>query len=368
MSIISFSPPDNKGNSLVGNSTLKNAQRFATVITQDPDQLSNLAECKYNDISFPTTNITFGFKHRLVLHKYPTLNAAKIENTGRDPIIINCTAVFLNSISPGPTETWKKGQLYPITHQELMSKLLSRNQGVFQHPYYGNIVCRVSSVKESLNSDVRGGVFTDIEFIETIDQDFKIISKNIDVNSTASLVDSQLDQLIPDPASLGVQKPAFSLTSLVFNIRSTVGAITNFIPNSLGQINSLINQTDLLVTQVSTAHENIVKGKPFDGNPSFNAFKSNLNKFSRIEDNSKNIVTLSLLLINLKLFKGKLIDLKKDINTEDKDISVYVTRERMMMTDLVILLNSNIKDLILLNPILSRFPFIPVNKSVRYYG
>jgi prophage DNA circulation protein len=372
MAIVNFGN-SNKPENLVGNTTKENAQRFGDVPETNPDQLSLLKECTYNGLAFPILDSGYSCSNRLIEHRYPGKDGARIENTGRNPFEFSIQACFVNTILPGPSESWIQGTLHPTVHDMFLKELLKKEYGIINHPQFGELPVFPSRFSSTVVPDFRGGVIISVQFKETtLDDDnaFVFQSKSTagtitDVNATGALLDGLFDELNPDPETLGIKRKK-SLTQFVNDIRGTLGNIINFLPNALGQINSLIHEIDLLIIDVNTSKRNISEGNPFAGNINFNQFKKNA---SSVSTNTKNLVTLSEINKNLKVMKRQLFDMKTNINVEpQRTVASYITNNVTTLNQLALLLNNKLTDLISLNLNLLRLRNVPINTEIKYYG
>lgn len=322
------------------------------------DQLSELQQFAWTingeqTLYFPVVNIKTNISHDLAVHKYPDLDAARVENVGRNPIEVTAAAIFVNTITPGPKEQWIAGTLYPNVYQKVLQAALSRLTGNLQHPFIGTFTAKLVSADSIIDADFRGGEVLQLHFIETINQNnilTTIQSTTPQVTAAASTLDNQLQSLSPfqlaqlstygfDPTimaailqSIGIATTA----SLLFTNLATAIQTGNLpIPTQLTMLALGIQQSNLLIQSLQSINDNSYANI-------FNASWVNLATLQYYQQllNTNNI----------------------------KNVLIYNTIKPSSLSTIASILNSSLSDLITLNPNLLIYPTVPQGLSVKYYG
>lgn len=218
----------------------------ATTSTNNSDQLSHLLELKLAGTSFPAVSFTESSSQDLAIHKYPNLDSARVENTGRNPSIYSCRGIFTNNIYPSYTETWKAGQLFPRTFEIILNFLYdSSGYHVLQHPFLGFRNVMVQSWKyDFIGKGPRDGVYLDMTFIETIGDDdinATIASPNSlsDMQNTGISIDTEIQSTQLSP----MNPPNLSIGQFFSKISGTIKAAVSAPQQALTNINAQIIQT-----------------------------------------------------------------------------------------------------------------------------
>lgn len=302
-----------------------------------PDSLAQLRSFSWRGIEFPVINVTVNMGQDLAIHKYPDLDAARVENTGRDPMIIACTAVFNNSIFPGQNEHWQPGRLYPYVYQDVFNACMDRTTGILQHPLIGNITCKVMHCNSKMDANRRGGEDLDIQWIETIDNDDILTNISSDSAISAGNVAAyNLDITYGPDAALFPQLPEFprSFSSIIGDIRGIIDTTTLVAKNGIGQIQSLEFQVNTLIESVNRINDI---------------------KLSKTKSNAYQLKAL------LPAIKGQVLV------KSTKPTGIFVNTQPTTLADLSIQLANSVSDLMNLNPNKIALPIIKSNSQIRYY-
>lgn len=213
--------------------------------TTDPDQLSHLLQLKYSGIPFPAINFTENSSQDIAIHKYPNLDSARVELTGRNPSTYSFRACLTNNIYPSTKETWKQGDLFPRVFELLLNELYdSTDYHTFQHPFLGirNVV-PVSWAYSFIGDGPRDGVYLDVVLTETIgDGDIKSTisapSTLSDMQSTAGSIDNELSSTKLTP----MNPPNLTLGEFFSKINGFVRNVVSFPQQTIGPLNAQIVQ------------------------------------------------------------------------------------------------------------------------------
>jgi len=139
------------------------------------DYLSNLQEITWNGVTAPCLDTSFDGGHDQAERKYPYVDAAGHDNTGRNPYVVRASLIFNNSIAP---------DLLPARLELWLSVLENGGLGYLEHPLIGNFSARVQSWNARVDpSQDRGGIRLEVQWTESI------------VDPTATNVRTQGNQL-----------------------------------------------------------------------------------------------------------------------------------------------------------------------------
>lgn len=123
-----------------------------------------LLQASFRDVKFPVESFTYDLSHDVVSHKYPDQDGARIEATGRNPMVFRATIPFFDSLARGSSETWSK--LYPRTYFAFLSAMAERSTGDLVHPSFGLVRVKPVSLSASLEAQKRSGEVIRAEWIE----------------------------------------------------------------------------------------------------------------------------------------------------------------------------------------------------------
>ena len=210
----------------------------------DPDQLVNLLELRYAGVPFPCTHFMENGSQDLAIHKYPNLDSARVELTGRNPSTFSCRAVLTNNIFPSTKETWVAGTLFPQTFTSLLNHLYdSSDYHVLQHPFLGFInVVPVKWDYSFIGSGPRDGVYLDIIWIETIGDE----NLNVTISAPSSLVSqatgSSIDTAMSATALLPMNPPGLTVGELFSKVAGVIRNAVAFPQQLIAPINAQVIQ------------------------------------------------------------------------------------------------------------------------------
>lgn len=217
-----------------------------------------LLECKWRNVSFPINDLTTSSGQTLVKHQFPDRDGAWFESTGREPIIVSVKAMFLNTILPAASETWKAGALFPAAYNSMMAAVKDKSVGLLQHPSYGTFNAKVETWTANQNAQNMSGATMDITFVETIAPD---LTDTVVSGAGATAIATALDTAIANAKPMFVP-PATSPASFA----DLIGSVVSFIDKSsllLSQVDGTFDQVlfhlDRLKTACDMAGDNVVE-------------------------------------------------------------------------------------------------------------
>lgn len=216
------------------------------------DPISELLECSFRGISFPTISVDVSFQHDIVRHRRMDRNGAKLENTGLNVFMFNITAPFCNTIARGASETWDK--LYPDQYVALLDALQDRSTGDFVHPEFGSRRCKADNVKSSLSPEYRSGVVLTFSLIEDTEDDANAIitTDSFAFGATAAInLDAALGALNP-PVDSGIELDGFdSFSDFMDSIQASFDQVGLLEKQVIGKIDRVIGKVNNLTTSIT---------------------------------------------------------------------------------------------------------------------
>jgi prophage DNA circulation protein len=313
--------------------------QFAKPSTANADELKKLLGCTFRGISIPLKDLTTSGSHDIAQHKFADRDGARVESTGRNPIEISGSAIFVNTIFPGGGESWVAGKQYPENHRSFLAALADKSIADFQHPSLGLLKVKVESFSSKLSGDRRGGEEIDFKLIETLEGDTSAFETSLQkpVQSTkavaaADAIDSLLNRMDPPPP---IVKQGISLGELAREIRGVVDQAKL----TRAQVGAKI---DFIQYQLQTTADSV---------------------------RSLNSITNSDLMNKLRELQGTYINVKDQYKLGDGTKQVYKITSPVVTTfgALAVQLHNSVSDLIALNPELAKSPKIPAYTEIRYY-
>lgn len=289
-------------------------------------------------VAFPITSLTTELRHDLVEHKYPDINGAHIEDMGTAPLRISAKALFYNGISPGPNEIWTFGKLFPEQYNKFLKASQVKKAGKLIHPILGELKCNLVSANTMLSSDRRDGVAVDMEWLETIEDEFfgvkpVAVSPNL-ISDSAAVVD------LLSQAPVGVQKPSQALVNNTASLTEAIDFITTNINKADLAQRKVVGKIDAVVYHLDKLLDTIER---------FNSVS-----LCQLKDKAQKV-------------KSDLRDLKSQVNSSVGTVRYYETAATMTMGQLVVIVKNNIVDLLKLNPNLAGKAVIPAKSIVKFY-
>lgn len=371
------------------------------------DQSDYLLEISINGISFPAVQFGECGSQDLAIHKYPNLDSARIENTGRNPSEFMIRGIFTNNIYPSPNETWISGSLYPDVFNTVRASLYDTTNPIktLIHPSLGAISVVVKSWKyDYLGKGPRDGAFLDMLFIETI-SDIKIVSTiSSSATSVATLINAgnSLDNLMIYPN----QPPGMNLSGLfskIANVTSQIMAIPTQVVSILALPIFLTALTSAQIYQNSSSSYNSNNGASFQVkgvNAAQSSYTYNYPNLTSVysaayslntaqHNNATQFINVSLaflqslinfytslnnintasIKLNLYLMVNQLQIIQQNLfkNSNNYSIQQYITQTNTTLISLSNILNNTVDQLISLNPTLNQTLLINAQVPVNYF-
>ena len=324
----------------------KNKERFQypTNPYWTMDMVGTLLPIRWDDIYFPVSNFDFDVNQAIVEHKYPNRDAARLEAMGREPLIMKATAIFVNTIVPGPSDMWTQGDLFPTVYNKLLLSSFSGDTKVLQHPTIGEIQCKIRSFSPLIDAKFRGGCIAHIVWEETITDDLDATIKSLQTyvasaKQNAAALDSQMPALNPSPTDLGIPEYKDSLLDLVNKIEAMINAPGKFAGQIAGTIDSLEGRCHMIINRIKSTYTTAW------GQANQLAYKLKADA-QTFRDTAK-------------LMRGTIY--------KNRTVAYYITEKKTVFTNLAARLHNTYQELIDLNPMLAKMASIPAGTTVGYY-
>lgn len=315
------------------------------------DVLQDLQACSWRGISFPITNIQEMGSQDAPVHKKADRDGARVETTGLNPFQYSVNAIFINSVARGKNEKWQN--LFPDTFLRLKDAWKDRSSGILIHPIFGEILCKPISWSVNINSDQRGGVFVDMVFMETTEEN-AIQAKPSPIASAKAAaldLDNALGLMVPPPETF-FPEGSTSLTDFVNSLTSVVDQASLVKQQAIAKIDQVVHNLNKISEKIDVA-TNIVTTNPVT------QVQTDLGRIGN------GIVKVQQSATKLTL---SLLDIRATFLSQNKTISVFTTTSKTTLFFLAVKLENSIKDLLDLNPSLANSLIIDRNVNVSYYG
>lgn len=124
----------------------------------------------FDGISFPIASYSTDFGQDVAQHKKPGRDGARLEATGRTPLVFAARGIFRNGAvfdtSAGTTDA-----LYPTVFRAFMLRCADGSTGDFVHPELGPLRGKCVQLKAGVVSERRDGCDVDFTLLEDIEGD-----------------------------------------------------------------------------------------------------------------------------------------------------------------------------------------------------
>jgi DNA circularisation protein N-terminus len=296
---------------------------------------AQLLECSWRGISFPIVSVDVALRQDLVQHKYPGVDGANVEGTGRAPLEFRARIPFRNGVFPGKNERWSI--LYPDAYRLFQAAMADSSTGVFQHPELGPINCKPIEAHATWSATSRDGVDVDASWIETEDQptDTKALFVSSSPVTEAVIAGTTLDTEFPIAKGAFPKLPTYQPT-LGDTLRSITGVTDQaamLSRQAFGRIDAVKYRLDTMAASVSAAKSSVLWPVTQD----------------------------------IERAKAAIIDLKKYLAADGRPIVFYAVQRDTTLANLARLTGAAVGDLVKLNPSAVQDCIVPRGTIVRYY-
>lgn len=199
----------------------------------------------------------FRVKHNQSPRRFPYVDGAGHDHTGRDEIPMSFRLHFINTLAPGAAV-----QLFPDLFEQWQEALLDGSSGDLRHPIRGPLRARVQDFEVDIDAkkSMAGGWIT-VNFTDTLDDpaeqtQFQPLENNI--TALAEAADSALEATgIEFPE--GVGEPLADLLQqtegFLFSSTLTIGGVINQVK---GQIQQVVDTLDAVDNAANLAARDVV--------------------------------------------------------------------------------------------------------------
>lgn len=294
----------------------------------------SLLEAKFRDVSFPITDFRIQITHDIAQHKRPDQDGARVESTGRNPLMFSASIPFTVGLARGVTENWP--DLYPAHHRRFLAAMADRSTGVLVCPSFGAVKVKPVSCSTSISSIARGG--------ETVAAEWMEYSEIEDESQALFTNASPLNAALDEAKTLDDALEGASLKDLDPDPKSSLLDAMNFVAAVFDTATLLAKRAvaviDRITYRLNRIHESITGLMD-----------------PQLWDVKQSILRMRDALIRLKMLGSGVT----------KDVSLYVVPEPTTVGNLAARLQTTVTLLIELNPNIVRLPIVDRRTVVRYY-
>jgi len=301
------------------------------------DVLSKLLPFRWREIEIPISRMRASLAHDLVEHKYWGVDGARVEDTGLAPMRFTATIPMINGLAAGGAEQWKS-DLYTNVLRPLIVAFSRRDNGLLQHPEFGNIACKAERLDIDWDASKRGGADVEASWVETND-------------------DSAIRDVLKSPAS-AMGDAARSLDVSGADIRSLVPKAPKYKESFESAMNKIIGGVD----QVG------IKSKLFGGRIDQVVYRAK--SLGEAATRTKSALTWPITHA-VEVIKANADELRKALARAGRDIVIYTTVSDTTLAGIYVIVGgpaTSMTELIRLNVQLVREPIVPAGSTVRYYA
>lgn len=217
------------------------------------DLFKQLLPFKWDDCSFPVTEMRISVTQDLAEHKYWGQDGSKVEATGRQALVFSAKIPFRNGIYAGAGEKWDPFPLYPNGMRLFLARMADRKTKTLQHPDLGPVKCKPRSCSVQWSGARQDGVDVDAEWIETFDENQKFEVAQISPVVDATDIDKALSSA--ELRKLAPKLPHYppDLADLVRGIAAFGDQISILQKRVNGRIDNLAYQVETISDSMQAA-------------------------------------------------------------------------------------------------------------------
>lgn len=327
-------------------SNLPTKQQSLSSDISGTDVLAPLLEFSWKGVAFPASSFRVHFRQDNVEHKYSEKDGSEREPTGRLSTVFEARIGFLNNTSPGQSESWPAGALFPDQYLRFISKVADRAKGPLQHPIFGKVTCVLDSCVTDVAGTTRDGAWVDATWSETFDDTnglsaiLRQLSPMSEAISAAQDLDLALGQLQPPPPATPTFTPNFGDT--MRSIQAVFDTATLFSKSVAGTINEVNYRCNAIAASINQQPSTPTQ-----------SIQSVMNGPTRRAIDRLRLATIKL---------------RTQVAQSGRRIGLYLPKAPATLSMIAIDTNSNLTDLFALNgPSVVFAAAIPANTTVRYY-
>ena len=331
--------------------------------TPDPNALFNqLLEYQFRGVPFPATTFSCSLKQDMAVHKYADRDGAHIEPTGREPVQFKARIPFLNSIVPGPSESW--GSLYPDGFKAFFKAMSDGSVGPMQHPELGTINVVPESCEVTWDNDKAStGVYVEASWIEATfdpDESANIFAAQSPISvSILSGLDLDAELLAINPAPPVAAVPGISFGDAC----RALGAIGDQVSLLQRRIGGTVDEISYHAGNLAKSLDSAVTTTDAQGKTSTLFTRGSLANFKAFGPAAlfwpMRVSTTNII--------SSMHDLKSLLFTTKRTIGLYPVPMDATLAAISIDVKANVTDLITLNRGLLKSPIVLRGTNVRFY-
>ncbi len=348
-----------------------------------PDILSQLKPCTFRGIEFVVSSFNVRLSHDLAEHKRVGIDGGSVEETGRNPLVFTCRAIFRNHVTVNKAAGYfATSAMYPDRFQHFLDAVGDGTNGDLQTPHMGTFKVKVRSVNVPLNPNIRDGVDVDVEFVESGEDALPSLSSVTSAKQAGAVLDAKSKFKPPED-----EKDGFSFESIMGAMNKAAG-LANRVEllqkRVLGKVKAVIFRVNRTVSAYKSLANSV--GDTLDGR-TYTSLANSVD--DTLDDLTASVEQLGVQL-GAPLRKKQQLKRKSDATeavvkalraaervraaalasalqaAKPPKLKVYVTRGEMTMSAISYALKVPIMYLVVWNPGLASKVSVPSNTMVRY--
>lgn len=302
------------------------------------DVLKDLQAFSWRGIEFPVTKMRLSISQNLAEHQYWGFDGARVEATGRKPLIFSATIPFTNGIVPGKAERW--GVLYPTTFRQFIAAMADKSTGALIHPEMGDLSAKPHTAEVEWSGDAhRDGAVVNATWTETLVEAYDLTAiDNPSPIATAEAAALDLDASIDD------------INSLADEYRLPVYEKT--FEDDLNNLAAVGDQVALASQRITGRVDNLV-------------YKAKQVRDSALR--ARDALTWPAVQAATRL-SAAMQDIRQSLVESGQDIILYTVPKATTVAGLVPTTGVSVRDLLELNPQLAYQPVVRAGTVIRYYA
>ncbi len=202
------------------------------------DIIAELPELQWRNLRAPCEDVSFHLSHSQAERRYPYIDGAGHDWTGRDPITCTVRLHFINTIESG---------LFPGRLQRWFEAVADGSSGDLDHPVLGRIRARVLEGDFEVTAKSRAGIVVTVKFTETLDnpeEATKFTLVEVDPVAAAKATDAAM-------SAAGIDYPdGKGSNSFLDAINQVTGAVFSASNSLTGAVNQVIGTIDGIYSDI----------------------------------------------------------------------------------------------------------------------
>ena len=192
----------------------------------------------------PCSLAPFDFGHTQAERRYPYLDSAGHDHTGRNPNRYTARLFFLNTVLPDS---------FPGLWNRWRVALFDGSSDWLVHPVLGMVRARVLEGRVELKAEVTSGVVVDVTWTDTIDDP----NEALDFNPAEVSLEALAAQAGEDAAAVGIYYPdgTSSGTSLAGAVGQVTGEIFSAVTSVKGLGNQVVGNVEKMIGDVERLND-----------------------------------------------------------------------------------------------------------------